>query len=497
MKLYKEGVYETAEGRPVTKVPPMHIHLLALGYGLFGPGVDTAQAVSMVFGCLCVLLLFEWGYRFWGWRVGLMAALLLVTAAKGEFWRYSNRVLNEVHLTFFMLLALYFLCHHLRRPRWGFAAAASACLGLGLLTKEFAFLLAPVFGGVFLLRGGRWWKRILTVGLGLLVLGMVLLPWGLHVKRISGSPLGGVADRGKGHAAEILMDGRAWGIRPAGTLWDLVTFFDKPSWVAQVAILASLGFGIWKAAVGGAGPWRLVVGCILTWYSVFAVFVALPLDLRRLIPLLPLVSLLMAGTFWEVLERARGWGRLATWKPLWVSRASVALFCLFLLINLKPQRVMAGFEPTRLFSSSAAPFLMKEVLEATACAGRSPLVLTNYESLLYFYSRGEQPVRGLRTTRGSQLPPWLAHLREEEEDEEEAGSTMYDFRFRSKRVVMDEEFMESQIRESGASFLIFFRTGHPKMAPEALDRYLASQPQLLAPLCQNRRYAVYRILPGD
>lgn len=495
MKLYKDGSYEDIEGRPIVKVPPLYVYSLALSFRTFGPNTDAAQAVSLFFGCLGILLSYELGRRLWGWKVGLMASILLLVSAKGEYWRYSNRVLNEIPLGFFILCVVYFLCMYLRRPSWSKAAAVGSSLGLGLLTKEFAVLMLPVAGITLVLARERWPKKLLHMLLALSFLLLVLLPWLIHVTEITGSPLGGIAQRGRGQAGQIIKDTKAWGIRPIEDWADMLTLYDRPAWLCQVAMIAGMAYAMWRFLRKREPEMGIVVLPILVFLGTFGLFVALPLDLRRLVPLFPLYSLLVAillKRIWEFfVEKAQ---RLNL-RTLASMKLGVALFILFALNSLKPGLVMHKFEPFRIFSSRKHFFLLSESEAAMRCVPSNSTILTNYPSILYFYLQANYPIRTLRTTMETPNPPLLSEMAGLGRMQSlEGDSLLYDFQFMRNRVVMTREFLRRQIEASGADYLIFFRTGHPKAAPKVLEEFFMEHPDEYAPVCLEERYAVYRIV---
>lgn len=491
-KLFKEGVYESIDGRPVVKVPPLHPYVMAAGFHLFGPSVDSAQAMSMVFGCLTVGLVYLYGTSFWGWRVGLMAALLLLTAGKGEFWRYSNRVLNEVHLTFFVLLTMYWLTLSWRYGKWWMAAAVGTSLGLGLLTKEFALLLVPVVVGGLLARRGKARTKMLQMAVVFLFTTAVLLPWILHVKGVTGSALGGTAQRAEGQALEVLTNLKAWGLRSPGEIWDMIRFFDKPSWIVQVLYICSLAFGAWMGWRKRSGELLVLLGTIVIWYLVFSIFLALPLNLRRLIPLLPLYSLLSALSL-EALWRRRGvFEQKLKIGIRWVSLGFVCLVGILLAANLKPGKVFRGFEPWSLFSSPVEPYYEKQIQAALSCIPSGSPVLSNYPSLTYFYSQGAHPVRKLRTSVGEVSRPWLRSATRVR-SMGASSAVLYDFQYRGKRVLMDEESFWQEIGRHDSGHLVFIQTGHRGLAPRALEEFMEGHKDVFVPVCSGDGYTVYRI----
>lgn len=490
MKLYKEGSYESVEGKPIVKVPPLYVYCLAFSFRLFGPSMDAAQGVSLFFGCLGVLLCYQFGQRIWGWKVGLMAAVLLLVSCKGEYWRYSNRVLNEIPLGFFLLGVLYFTCSYVRKPSWWNAGGVGLSLGLGLLTKEFAVLLVPIAGLALVLAKEKCSRKVFHLAIAVSVLSILVLPWLAHVAQITGSPLGGVAQRGQGQAVEIIKSAKSWGIRPIEDWLDMITLYDRPAWLSQFVMITSIGYGLWRFLRNRELETGFLVLSILVFWCTFGFFVALPVDLRRFVPVLPIYSLLAAVLlirFWPFfLDRIKRLGLRIPHE----SKVGIALFILFCVNSLKPGLLMHKFDPFKLFSARKDFFLLAESEAAVRCVPAGSTILTNYPSIFYFYTQGTHPVRALRTTMGpGNGPSRLATGRSKEIQ----GTLLYDFEFGRKRAVITREFVEKEVEKSGASYLIFFRTGHPKAAPKALDEFFMARPEIYFPLCQDERYVVYEI----
>ena len=494
LKLYKDGDYHTLDDKPIVKVPPFYVYSLAFFFKLFGPSIDVAQAVSLFFGCLGILVCYELGRRLWGWKVGLMASILLLVSCKGEYWRYSNRVLNEIPLGFFILCVIYFLCLYLRKPSWWIAVAVGCSMGLGLLTKEFAVLVLPAAGLTLVLAKERWPKKLLHLTVTLSIMFLIIGPWLIHVAEITGSPLGGVAQRGKGQAAELIKSAKAWGTRPIEDWIKMLTLFHKPAWLYQVAIIGSLLYGLWRLFRNKEFEMGVILSPIIVFFGTFGFFVALPFDLRRFVPLLPLYSLLVAISMKRCWEFLIGKGRELGFKVPAPGKLAILFFTIFCLNSLKPGRTMKDFEPFSLLSSKERPFLFDETEAAMRCVPPANVILANYRYVVYFYLQGNYTVKPLLTTmEGKKSSHFFAKKDEGEGPTDEVGSVLYDFELRGKRVVMSREFLQRQIEESGADYLIFFRTGHPKSAPKAVEEFLMEHPERYVRICEDERYAVYRI----
>lgn len=117
--------------------------LIAATFKIFGDGLLQARALSVAFGTVAVVLTYILGKRFWGWRVGLVAAALMV--ANHLVIENSRTVLPEMPTLALGLtaLALYLFALKAGRPIWfGLSGLASslACL--------FHPLGLPIMGGL-------------------------------------------------------------------------------------------------------------------------------------------------------------------------------------------------------------------------------------------------------------------------------------------------------------------------------------------------------------
>lgn len=390
MRIYREGAYETPDGRPVTKVPPLHPHLLALGFRLFGTSVESAQCTSAIFGALCVGIVYAMGRSQFNWRVGLLAALLLMTSAKGEFWRYSNRVLNDIHLTLFILMTLYLICLHWRYGKWWVGAGAGISLGLGLLTKELAVLVLPLFILAFLFRQDPLRKKLVALFISLSLAACLILPWALHVKNVTGSPIGGVAQRGKGQAFEAISLKEGWGLRDWKEIWETLHFRGMTSGPFKGLYTFSLLYVAYRFWRRREREGLLLILLVLTWFTVFLTSLKLPLTRRQLIPLIPIYSLFVAILLDDlytcckrVIERR---GRL---DERWVKYGALGLLLILLAVNLKPGRWVLDIYPFHLLDSSIPPFIYAEAQEARKCLAPGAKIISNYPNLFYFYGEGQ------------------------------------------------------------------------------------------------------------
>ncbi len=130
--LFATGWYE---------LPRFHVLRMAGGMRLFGINAVGLRSSSVLLGALTVVLLFAVGRALWGFEVGLLAALLLVSAR--FFVHLSRTGISYIDAPFFSVLAVWFFVRMLREPRLGAAVWCGIALGIGI-QSYFAVRLVPV-----------------------------------------------------------------------------------------------------------------------------------------------------------------------------------------------------------------------------------------------------------------------------------------------------------------------------------------------------------------
>jgi hypothetical protein len=367
-------------------------------------------------------------------------------------------------------------------------------LGLGLLTKEFTILIWPLVVWVFCFRPDPISKRMGMVLGVVAVVFFILLPWLIQVDQVTGSPFGGLLQRGAGHGKDALSNPKAWGLRSFGDLVDMVRFFDRPAWFSQLMGWTGFIYCLWRARKKRRMEEGILVGFVLIWLGTFAVFKALPLDLRRLIPLLPVFSILTAAFFHAVWLRCREYTtKLGIPKKIWVGVFGL-MFAFYLINDLKPKRVLGGFEPLCVLHSPRRPYLEDEMRTAVQCLPKGAQVATNYKSLLYFYSRGDLFPSGIPLTLEKKARPWMKEAPKPHRAPVSSSIILYDFYHKGRRMVMDEATLLRRLRESQVEFLAFFQSGNPRWAPRPLEDYFRRHSERYRPICQTEGVQVYRIV---
>jgi len=145
---------------------PLYPYLLALLYGLAGPGWGTAVGAQVVLGTANCGLIYVLGRRLWGREVGLLGAGL--AAVCGVFIFYDGALLTATPILFLNLLGLNLLvCWQADgRERWLWLAGL--CLGLSALARPLVLIWVALLGGWFSATGQ--WRP-----LGALMLGCALV----------------------------------------------------------------------------------------------------------------------------------------------------------------------------------------------------------------------------------------------------------------------------------------------------------------------------------
>lgn len=162
--------------------PPLNMWLTALAYKVVGVNEFGARVVSATAGVLVILLVYAIGRSlFHGRAIALGAAILLLTINNNLYSHGYNLVSLarvgqlDMMLILWMCLAVWLVWRAERQPRaliW-----MGVPLGLGLMTKSVAGLMAYGIVGLCLLLRGRpaWWRR--ETLLGLLTSVLVAAPW--------------------------------------------------------------------------------------------------------------------------------------------------------------------------------------------------------------------------------------------------------------------------------------------------------------------------------
>lgn len=140
------GDPDTLKYFPVFRAHPLLFQTtLSLVYEAFGVSDIAGRLTAAVFGVAAVLMTLELGRYMHGWSVGFVSAVIL--ALMPYHVVVSRQVLLDGPMTLFTIVTIYALARFAGSGRHFWLYAAGVALGLSVLAKETAIVLA---GGVFL-----------------------------------------------------------------------------------------------------------------------------------------------------------------------------------------------------------------------------------------------------------------------------------------------------------------------------------------------------------
>jgi 4-amino-4-deoxy-L-arabinose transferase-like glycosyltransferase len=168
--------------------PPLQYWATAVSFALFGTHVWTARLYSGLCALLTVLIAAALARRLWGaatgWRTGIMLASTWGIIVMGQ------QLTLDMSLTFFMTATVACFCmaqdratDDRDRARWMWLAWVAAAATF--LTKGLIALVLPAItlvGYCLLYRQWRVWRR-LSIGSGLVIFALLVLPWCMLMQR--------------------------------------------------------------------------------------------------------------------------------------------------------------------------------------------------------------------------------------------------------------------------------------------------------------------------
>ncbi len=171
--------YVDIDGSPILFRPPLFPFLLSVSYWLFGVSHRSTFWVIKTFCILNPIIVYAIGKRFFGKRVGISAALLVLTSYTINFW--SFRHLDAVW-PFFILLSTYSLYTGFEKNNSWFFVLGGISLAFAYLVKEVAILFFPLPFLMFILISDYRKKFYFTkILLCFAVTCIVIIPWFVYL----------------------------------------------------------------------------------------------------------------------------------------------------------------------------------------------------------------------------------------------------------------------------------------------------------------------------
>ena len=291
---------------PYPDKPPLFMWLLALLSELTGSPRVAFRLPGLLTGVLCAICVYDLGRRLWSRRVGFAAGLLFLATIQSLLVLRDGQ--TDSLLILWTTLGLYGLVRHLSAgPNWGWYAAASVAMGLGVMTKGVGFL--PLFLFVPYLYGrSRGFRRLAPIGadrrwlvgpaLLLATIGLWLVPL---LVRVSGSGDAAL----QAYARNLLLTQtaermvRAWQHREP--FWFFLLEVIPVVWLPGVAGLPWLIPAWRRRLVRGDGRLLLLLG----WVALVVLFFSLSSGKRSLYiyPAVPGLALAVAPVVAAYLRR--------------------------------------------------------------------------------------------------------------------------------------------------------------------------------------------------
>ena len=140
--------------------PPLFDVFSAAFFGIGGISLFADRLVAVVFSLLTLYVVFEFGYRTYGPKVGLLASIFL-GIMPGYFWLSRMSMIETMLIFFFTVSALLFYSW-LRTDRLSLLVLSGLALGLGILTKYQLIVVGAIMIMALVFFGRKNFKKKLT-----------------------------------------------------------------------------------------------------------------------------------------------------------------------------------------------------------------------------------------------------------------------------------------------------------------------------------------------
>jgi len=168
--------------------PILYYWLILLSYKIFGVNWFAARFVAVVFAGLTVSLTWLMANQLFNRRTAHVSALILMTIPM--FFRHAKNAVPDMPLTFFIVLALYFMLQFIQSSsqRERYSILFFIACGFGFMIKGFAAWIVPI--GTFFVYAlmTKNYRLLLEIrffrGLGIMFL--IVAPWFLYMIKTHG-----------------------------------------------------------------------------------------------------------------------------------------------------------------------------------------------------------------------------------------------------------------------------------------------------------------------
>lgn len=310
---------------------PVYTYLLSGFLALVGPNYAGVRIVAVLVSIANIYLVHAIAKRFFGGRIGVLAALLFAVLPLSVTW--APVVHTEPFAMLLSGLGIYFLVRHLQDDSRGFLIAAGVTLSLAFFVRESSFgaLVAAVVGLVLWSAGNlrRLSTRMLLLGASFLVpcvvIGALYLrhltlaewwvsqinPLSLFIKTVSGVSAALRSAAPDGSVAALRMDEQPW----AATVNNLY----QALMLCSGLVLGLLGSGVLLARSlirrreEQSPPWK-ELGLLYAWVGALTLMYAYWVLHRGFFPqyaeeFLPALSIVTAWAAMQLYNRWQSPGR--------------------------------------------------------------------------------------------------------------------------------------------------------------------------------------------
>jgi 4-amino-4-deoxy-L-arabinose transferase-like glycosyltransferase len=183
--LVQDGIYAARSGDgyqtfgPIQSVGPTVLVPVAIIYRLLGVGIWQGRLVAIAYGLFALAMVFAVAARLFGWKTGILAALVVLGAPPIEFLLHSRQVSGEIPaLAFFLCSWLVWAIGREKQRGW-LSVLAGVLLGLAMITKSQYLLMGLGMVAVSALLDAAYYKTgsfksWVIVGV---VAGLVMVMW--------------------------------------------------------------------------------------------------------------------------------------------------------------------------------------------------------------------------------------------------------------------------------------------------------------------------------
>ena len=281
--------------------PPLFNLITSTFFRALGADIFAARLVSVVFSVLSVWAVFEFGYKLYGPRTGLLSSILLASMP-GILWLSRMAMIETMLMFFFTVSLLSFYCWK-KTDDNKMLVLTGVSLGLGFLVK-YQMVVAAVIMLVTLILPGRQYfrtrrKKFLFIAL---VAALVFLPWIIIVFQQYSSEMLGIWF----YVIQMGNESRlAYSTRFFAPIFYLIEMTQPYSYIhpvyLPVYIISLIGLGLWFLRKKESDKF-----CLLSFSVVYIVFTLITSkDWRYVSLIFPVLAVSASELIWFLLDQAK------------------------------------------------------------------------------------------------------------------------------------------------------------------------------------------------